>query len=220
MLIFCRAEGTGFVGYPLVTKMSYKVKNQQFDLQQEIMSNLKKADPKEREVGDREVFIDFTCSEVGRVELRLRNLVKSDKEVSARVKELGEDGSQFNILNIYIENLSRTAFHRKYLMTKNFLKSRHYSNEKQKSAKAYEFFRFHSIKGQSFPNLFAATYGLNFASWAEADLDRIDTYAKKAGYITGIASDICRYNEKIIKSKSTLIISTKILFLNQIQQNY
>jgi hypothetical protein len=71
-----------------------------------------------------------------------------------------------------------------------------------KTKRVYEFHRLHSIRGYTFPNLFASTYGISYNdSWSKEHLKRIDHYAKDAGYIVGMTSDCCTYPESEVKCK-------------------
>jgi hypothetical protein len=128
----------------------------------------------------------------------VRNLIKTDPEVAERVKALDDD--HYNILHIFIDTVSRNNFFRKYKKTTKFLQEHYHT--KGKSKRVYEFFRMHSIRGYTFPNLFASTYGIAYAdSWSKEHLKRIDHYAKDAGYIVGMTSDCCTYPESEVKYK-------------------
>jgi hypothetical protein len=59
----------------------------------------------------------------------------------------------------------------------------------------------HSIKAQTFPNLFASTYGTQYKMWSQLFMKRVSSYARDQGYVTGLASDGCFYSEFEVKSK-------------------
>lgn len=182
----------------MMTKYNFREKSQQYELQSLIMDSMKSVTEEEMENGDKEVFIDFRKNYNGEILIKVKNLLDRNETVRNRVKK--SDKQHLNILNIFIDTLSRNNFHRKYKNTREFLKKYHYSQKKSK--RVYEYFRLHSIRGYTFPNLFASTYGIRNDKWDELHLKRIDSYAKEAGYITGISSDCCVYPES--ESKSNL----------------
>lgn len=150
------------------------------------------------ENGNEEVYVDFRTKSQGEVILKVRNLIDKDEELKKRVKKLDKD--HLNILHIFIDTVSRNNFYRKYKKTTKFLQD--YYHTKGKSKRVYEFFRMHSIRGYTFPNLFASTYGISYNdSWSKEHLKRIDHYAKDAGYVVGMTSDCCTYPESEVKCK-------------------
>lgn len=186
------------MSYPLVTKMPYEVKNQQYKLKEAVRGGMQSETKDTFDNGEREVFIDFRNTYEGEFVLKVRDLKKTDPEVKKRVQPL--DDGHYNVLMVFIDTLSRANFHRKYHQTKAILQKYHYL-QKQK-LRAYEFFRMHSIRGYTFPNLFASTYGVPYAdSWTDEHLKRIDNYAKEQGYIVGMTSDCCTYTESETKCK-------------------
>jgi len=66
-----------------------------------------------------------------------------------------------------------------------------YHHSEKKKLRVYEFFRLHSIKGISFPNLFASIFGINYRYLAYKHNQSIYTYHKKKGYVTAVSSDTC-----------------------------
>lgn len=185
------------MSYPLVTDLDYETINQQYELQMSVMDGLEQVDEEEVKSGEREFFIDFRGKEPKEI-IKVRNLLESNVERREKVKKV--DKNHLNILNIFVDTVSRQNWHRKYHKTNEFLRKYHYSKKRNK--RVYEFFRFHSIKGYTFPNLFASTYGVEYSHWNDNHLKRLSTYAKKAGYITGITSDCCTYSEVEVKCKS------------------
>lgn len=169
----------------------------QFQLQEKVNKDIKAVDEEEFLKGDKEVFIDFRSKDEGELVLKVRDLTKKNSKVKQEVKNL--DNENLNILRIFIDTVSRNNFHRKYKKTLKFLKKYHYLKKKDK--RVYEFFRLHSIKSWTFPNLFASTYGRDFEGWSETNLTRIHTYARKKGYITGFTSDCCVVSESETKGK-------------------
>jgi hypothetical protein len=160
------------------------------------MNGLEEATPEDLVSGDREFFLDFREAEP-KVHIEVRNLIEKNPEIKERVKPVDKD--HLNILNIFIDTVGRANWHRKYDKTNEFLRKYHYLKKENK--RVYEYFRLHAIRGYTFPNLFASTYGVDYSHWHDDNLKRISSYAKKAGYITGITSDCCTYSEVEVKCK-------------------
>ena len=83
--------------------------------------------------------------------IKVRDLIKGNKTMEERVKPLDKD--HLNILHIFIDTVSRNNFFRKYKKTAKFLSENYHAEKKKK--RVYEFHRVHSIRGYTFPNLFA-----------------------------------------------------------------
>lgn len=165
------------------------------------MNNIMGVTQKDIDNGYEEVYVDFRKKKEGEVILKVRNLIERNPKIRERVKKLDDD--HYNILHLFVDTVSRNNFFRKYKKTTKFLQEYYHTNGKSK--RVYEFFRFHSIRGYTFPNLFASTYGLSYDdSWSEEHLKRIDHYAKEAGYIVGMTSDCCTYPESEVKCKISL----------------
>ena len=162
------------------------------------MNHIRGVTEQELKTGNEEVFIDFREKKTGEIVIKLRNLIEKDAAVKNRVKDLDKD--HLNILHIFIDTVSRNNFFRKYKKTTKLLQENFHTEKKSK--RVYEFHRLHSIRGYTFPNLFASTYGLSYNdSWSKEHLKRIDSYAKDAGYIVGMTSDCCTYPESEVKCK-------------------
>lgn len=170
----------------------------QYRLQETMNTEMKEVTPEEMENGKNEAFIDFREKEEGELVIKLKDLTKTDTKVKEEVKDLDDDN--LNILRIFIDTVSRNNFHRKYKETSKFLKKYHFLNKKDK--RVYEFFRFHAIRGWTFPNLLASSYGREYEGWSEYNLTRIHTYARRKGYITGLSSDCCVIAETETKGKT------------------
>jgi len=99
----------------------------------------------------REVFFDFRKdSDQGDTIIKLRDLSKSEKY---KDHFLPHDKENMNFLNIFVDTVSRARFHRHFHQLSPFLKKYHYS--KNQSKRVYEFFRVHSNRGYTSPNLIA-----------------------------------------------------------------
>ena len=70
---------------------------------------------------------------------------------------LPHDKENVNFLNIFVDTVSRARFHRRFYNLRKFLAKYHYS--KNSSKMVYEFFRVHSNRGYTSPNLIGQTYG-------------------------------------------------------------
>lgn len=167
------------------------------------MDNIIEVNETRMEEGDEEVFLDFRKDPEGEVVIKLKNL--RDRKESVKKYVLKTDEKHMNVLNIFIDTVSRNNFHRKYKKTKEFLKK--YFHMEKKEKRVYEFFRLHSIKSYTFPNIFASTYGVKYEHDDEKDLKRIDTYAEERGYITGLASDLCSASEYELKGNYYLLFN-------------
>jgi hypothetical protein len=186
------------MSYPNVVNFTYYEKNQQYEFQKKIMELREEASEDDIEDGDREVFIDFRNDFMGKFITKVRNLKEKDPKIKERVKPWDKD--HLNFIVIFVDTVSRNNFHRKYRHTKAFLQK--YNYRLKKNLRLYEYFRMHSIRGYTFPNLFASTYGMPYeVSWSKDHLKRIESYAKENGYITGMSSDCCTYTESEVKCK-------------------
>ena len=97
-----------------------------------------------------------------------------------------------------MDTVSRARFHRRFYNLRKFLVKYHYS--KDKSKRVYEFFRVHSNRGYTSPNLIGQTYG-NYNDAYDQREKRIEHYAHEKGYVTGITMDFCEASEVDRKSK-------------------
>ena len=144
-----------------------------------------------------EVFIDFR-EKPPKLFIDLKVLVKvveERKKLRSKDRVLSNT-KRYNILNLFIDTVSRRHFFRKFKETAAFLEE-HYSKEETLSKKslengfeAFQMMRMHSIRGYTYPNVMAHTYG-NYMDSYDIKMTRIDTKMKKKGYITGIASNHC-----------------------------
>jgi hypothetical protein len=140
-----------------------------------------------------ETFLDFRTLNNGLPNLiiKVKDLTKTDKELAKRV--LPVDDLHQNYLQLFIDTVSRNNFIRKYSETQKFLRKYHFLKSGNK--RVYEFFRLHSVRGYTLANLMPSTYGYSEFHRYEHQKERIDSYAKRAGYITGFSSDYCGTGE-------------------------
>jgi len=131
-----------------------------------------------------EAFLDLR--EKGNEKMHIK--LKSIKNTPAGKKLLPHDKDHVNILQIFIDTVSRNRFYRLYKKTIPFLQKYHHSKKKNK--RLYEFFRHHSNRGYTNPNLMGVTYG--DYDYTDINKDkRIDSYAREQGYVTGVTFDFC-----------------------------
>ena len=117
------------------------------------MENMESVTPLEMEKGPLEVFVDFRKRSTGELKVKLKKLDFSNRETKVEKHDLEHP----NILRIFCDTVSRQRFIRRFLKTKAFFKKYHFS--KNKKLRSYEFFRFHSLRAFTYPNLIASTYG-------------------------------------------------------------
>jgi len=131
-----------------------------------------------------EAFLDLR--EKGNEKLIIN--LKSLKDTEEGKKFLPHNQEHMNILQIFVDTVSRGGFHRRFSKMKQFLKQYHHSEGKNK--RVYEFFRHHSIRGYTSPNLIGVTYGNYNDAYDQKEI-RIDTFARENGYVTGMTNDMC-----------------------------
>ena len=185
---------------PRVQPFSWLEKYDQRLLQKKVNNGYVSQTPTSMENNDEEIFIDFRKSEQGELVIKLKDLKPRDPKVKNRVKKL--DDKHKNVLMIFIDTLSRNEFHRKYPKTRKIMKKYLHLNKSPK-IRAYEFFRLHSIRSYTFPNIFGSSYGVLYQDWNQPKLKRIESYAKDAGYITGMGVDMCSYSESEVRGSAT-----------------
>ena len=154
MTIQRKAAGKNkIVGFKLTTQMDPEDKKYYRKVQRILMTNLVSVTPVEMENGPLEAFIDFRKKSAGEVKIKLKKLDFSKREIKVENHDLEHP----NILRIFVDTVSRPRFIRRFKHTKAFFKKFHFS--KNKKLRSYEFFRFHSLRGYTYPNLIASTYG-------------------------------------------------------------
>ena len=130
-----------------------------------------------------------TCQKYATAKNHLQNFLKKRYKVSdISVKSI--DHHMITQFDLYLKTDAGCAIN----TTTKFLQNYHYSLNK--TNRGYEFHRLHSLGGYTLPNLVASVYGLYWASiYDHRNFTRIESYAKKAGYITGLTSDMCSVGE-------------------------
>jgi hypothetical protein len=107
-----------------------------------------------------EVFLDFGTNPNGVSSIILKDKLKTNEELRNRVKDIDIENQRYNVLNVFIDTISRMNFFRKYPRMTQFLASA--KNDPKFTSRVYENKFFTSIKGWTLPNLAASIYGVDF----------------------------------------------------------
>lgn len=177
-----------------------------------VMNSIHGVTEKEMIEGTEEIFLDFRGEEnkeVGKLEIKVKDRRKQYPALAGKLKDVDAKKSKYNVLNLFVDTVSRGRFYRRFPQTIQFLTN--LKNKKNSPARVYDFFKFHSIRGYTFANLLASTYGLD----AEKSRDqiyekqvRIERLASQDGYITGLSSDICQVSEQDAYRRAKLLVKT------------
>lgn len=179
------------ISVPNMSEMTRKVWTHYELFQQANYDMMEIIDPKDIDDSPREVFFDFRKDHIqGETIIKLRDLSSMNKFSEV-------DFEHPNIVNIFIDTISRQRFHRRFHRTKQFLKKNHFS--KDGSNLAYEFFRCHSDRGYTSPNLFSQTYGFYDGIYTSSYHKRVEHFAYEQGYVSGIFNNYCQALEVDIK---------------------
>jgi hypothetical protein len=196
------------ISYPNVATFDYETRYRQFELQAHVIRGMRAVKKEDIEHGSRQAFIDFNGDKPEAI-VKVRNIIKGNSTLEKRVKNVDKD--HLNVMHIFLDTVGRQNFIRKYTETLKFLRKYHYLEKKNK--RVYEFFRMHSIRGYTFPNLFASQYGAPYESWKAKHITSLYTYHKNAGYITAVSSDTCINSIAQVKSKHPP--TPKLMFLGK-----
>lgn len=194
------------MSYGLSNKLDYFTRVIFRDIQRDLNNSASISSAEEMESGNRESFIDFRDSEDGEFKIKLKDL----RNFGLNRQLLPHDKKHMNILNFFIDTVSRQRIYRAMPKTAEVLRNFHFT--KNKRTRVYEFFRMHAIAGYSWPNLMAEMYGTprdgasEPVNWNFKHFKRVDSLAKENGYITGYASNFCNVNEKEHDGKDGFIL--------------
>jgi len=193
-----KATETGIIGFPNPNNFDVKVNTFFSLMQNKTLNDAKEVNESDitSTSNDMEVFLDKRKKNQEKLIINLKDY----RLTHPGTKFLPHDKDHLNILQIFVDTVSRNRFHRRFTQVKRFLENYHYS--KGKGKRVYEFFRFHSVRGWTNPNLIAQTYGFYNDSKYEREEKRIDSYAREKGYVTGITNDLCNAIEDEILSKT------------------
>lgn len=95
-----------------------------------------------------------------------------------------------NVLVIFFDTLSRVHFFRKFPKTVRFLNqfSKYEENYSKKNMTIFQYFKYHSIRTYTDPNIKAAYYGAKI----DGKGTHFANYYKRKGYIVGRVNDFCQ----------------------------
>ena len=192
-------NGSGIMSFPRVEEYDWKTLYHQYLLRDQIRKEYQQESPDSMSKSQREAFLDFRSNPYGELIVEPKDIRILNSNRKEQIKPL--DAEHKNVLMIFIDTVSRQNFFRKYKKTTEFL--RYYNSRLQKNLRAYEYFRLHSIRSYTFPNIFASTYGISYQdSFKDLRRKRIDSYAKEVGYVTGYSGDFCGYSESEIRDSN------------------
>lgn len=133
----------------------------------------------------------------GRLKIKVKDRRAQYPDLSKKLKDINIEDSKYNVLNVFVDTISRGRFYRRFPQMIQFLTN--LKNKKNSPARVNEFIQFHSLRGYTFANLISSTYGLNVDKWKKGIYNsqkRIEHFASDQGYITGMSSDICQISEQ------------------------
>ena len=152
------------------TKKNTKVVNL---IQQNFLNSLKPVPNENIATSPNDLFLNFTNPKHPQLIINVKNRLEQHPELKQAI--LKQDADHLNILNIFIDTVSTPRFYRRFPLVAKFLASQKYS--KGKTSSVYEFRKFHSLYGHTFPNLLASTYGLEKIPYRGKNRTRIEHYA-------------------------------------------
>ena len=135
-----------------------------------------------------EVEVFFDENNHGRVKI---NLTRNDT-LSTERKEVAKDKNSIfnNVFILYIDSISRNLFRRKFHKLAKLIEQYmpYNRNEKEKPFNSFQFLKFNTFMGLTFPNIKAMFYGV--------DLDNpngvnVLKYYKQQGFVTGHTGTTC-----------------------------
>ena len=98
------------------------------------------------------------------------------------------------MIRLFLDTTSKFRFYRKFKKTMRYLTNLKHDPHTQYMV--IENTKQHNVAGWTNPNQIAYTHGVSTDQCAtNTNLKRIDTYAKRLGYITGYSQDVCQFND-------------------------
>ena len=144
---------------------------------------------------DIEITVDLTNDEFHKVKIDLKRnntRVEEVKKIREKVlntdKEIGKQRIDKDMLIIYMDNISRAHFHRKFKNLTYWLEEN--TNTENSEYNSYEYFRYHSKVTFTHPNCAAMYCGVDDAKYN--DTNNVFKYFSENGYITGYFADCCQ----------------------------
>ena len=118
--------------------------------------------------GSEEIFLDFRGKEnkeIGKLEIKVKDRRKEYPDMTERLKDVDVSKGKLNVLNLFVDTVSRGRFFRVYPKTIEYLTD--LKNRDNSPIRLADFSKFHSIEGHTFPNLIASTYGIEGKGWKQ-----------------------------------------------------
>ena len=144
------------------------------------------------ENGPEEVFVDFRGNKYGQLKIKLKNMAQYRPSKYKLLQKVSD--KHMNVLNIFVDTISKERFYRKFPYTAQFLID--LKNDPKSKGEVYEFHRFHSIGGITQLNLIGSEYGMGPHRWKyRTTLHKYGTSATEKGYVWGMAGDNCEGEE-------------------------
>jgi hypothetical protein len=146
-----------------------------------------------------ELFLDFRKNPLGEAIIKVKDRTKTNPTLKQRLKDTDEDHP--NVLNIFVDTVSRDRIWRKYKRMVQVLAD--IKNNKDIKAEVYEHKMLFSIGGWTMPNKSAWFYGSEaYKGKMKPSSDKKSenyyqnmkatwNYAQDQGYITGFSNDLC-----------------------------
>ena len=100
-----------------------------------------------------------------------------------------------------MDAFSRVHSFRKWPKTVAWIERYFRSDLEQSQLGSYQFFKFHALRGYTFPNLVAGMYG-NYDDAYRRKMKRLDSFFKKKGYMTGFTNNACELVELLRQNGS------------------
>ena len=101
--------------------------------------------------------------------IKVKDRRKEYPELKEQLKPVEPAKGKYNVLNLFVDTISRGRFYRRFPQMIQFLTN--LKNKKGSSARVNEFTKFHSLRGYSFANMLGSHYGLEADQWREEKYD-------------------------------------------------
>ena len=95
------------------------------------------------EDSDDEIFVDLRKSRYGVPVIRLKSLERTNQERFKQIQPV--DDEHLNVLNLFIDTISKERFYRRFRYTAQFLHDLKHDPENE--IEMYEFHKFHTVGG-------------------------------------------------------------------------
>ena len=89
--------------------------------QEIIMANIHAVDEKEMQEGTEEIFLDFRKIQTGKLEIKVKDRRKEHPAIASKFKDIDVSKGNLNVLNLFVDTVSRGRFFRVFPRTIEFL---------------------------------------------------------------------------------------------------